>query len=588
MDKENKSGVFQKLGYIFSKQDKIKIALLLVAIIMGSLLELLGVTIFMPFINIIQKPETTERTWYLKYVYNLFAFNSTEGFLTALSVGIIFVYVVKNIYLVVEKKCIFRFSYNMQMRLSTRLLDTYMKEPYTFHLNKNIATLQRILQEDTTKFLQVVLYSLELIAELAVCFVIGIYLFIVSKTISITVIGLLALCIGLFLTITKKYNHKLGVENQRHQAKLFQWRNQALGGVKEIKILERESYFVEQYQKYFTKFSRGLIIGRTISIMSKYIIEAVCITGLLIAIIVKMFWGEADIVYYVPQLTVFAVAAFRLMPSVGKINEHVSNIIYAFPAVDLIYNDLKEIEEFVDKTNNEEKEDWILKGGISIEQVTYYYPNTETPVIQDANFVIPKGKTIAFIGTSGAGKTTMVDIILGLLSPQKGRVMADELNVHEKLKTWHSQIGYIPQMIYLSDDTIRNNIAFGIKENDINENSIEDAVQKAQLSDFIRNLPEGLDTVVGERGIRLSGGQKQRIGIARALYHNPEILVLDEATSALDNETEAAVMEAIENLKGIKTMIIIAHRLTTIRNVDDIYEVCDGKVIEKDKFDVFH
>ncbi len=469
----------------------------------------------------------------------------------------------------------------------TRLLNTYMKEPYTFHLNKNIATLQRSLQEDTAKFMQVILYSLELVAELAVCFVLVVYLLFVSKSITVIVLGLLVVCVGAFLLLTRKYSRKLGQDNQGYQGKIYQWMNQALGGIKEIKILGREEFFTEEYRKYYIKFAKGLRIARTISILPKYAVEAVAISGLLIGIIVKLLLGEADMAYYIPQLTVFAVAAFRLMPSVGRINEHATNTLYALPSVDLVYHDLVEIEDYIEKQDSEVKEDWNLCRGIEVKNVTYCYPDTDEPVIEDASLSIQKGRTAAFIGASGAGKTTMVDIILGLLTPQKGVVLADDINVHEKPRTFHAQVGYIPQVIYLSDDTIRNNIAFGVKESDIDEQAVRRSMEKAQLTEFVDSLVHGLDTIVGDRGVRLSGGQRQRIGIARALYHDPEILVLDEATSALDNDTEAAVMEAVENLRGMKTMIIIAHRLTTIRNADLIYEVEGGRVSPKSKDEVF-
>lgn len=587
MSKQKKKSIFTKLGYIFTKKDKKKIALLLVAVVIGSFLELLGVTIFMPFINIISNPQSIQKTWYLRMFYDGLHFDSTKSFMIALSCAIIAVYLLKNIYLIVEKNCIYKFSYSTQMRLSTRLLETYMKEPYTFHLNKNIATLQRTIQEDTGRFMQVVLYFMELATELVVCLTLGIYLLFVSKSITIIVVSLLVVFVGTFLACTRRYSNQLGRDNQVYQGKIYQWMNQALGGIKEIKILERDSFFIDEYRKYYTKFARGLRLSRTISILPKYLVEAVAITGLLIAIIVKMTFGEADLIYYIPQLTVFAVAAFRLMPCVGRINEYATNMLYAFPSVDLIYRDLVEIEEYVEKQDHEVAEKWNLEKAIEVKDVTYFYPDTEEPVIDGACLTIPKGKTVAFIGASGAGKTTMVDIILGLLAPQKGTVMADTINIHEKPKTFHAQVGYIPQVIYLSDDTIRNNIAFGVKEAEIDEDAVKTAVEKAQLTEFIDSLPHGLDTIVGDRGVRLSGGQRQRIGIARALYHDPEILVLDEATSALDNETESAVMEAIDHLQGLKTMIIIAHRLTTIRNVDTIYEVGDGKVTEKKKEDVF-
>lgn len=579
--------MLSKLGYIFDKRDKWKLVLLTAAIVVGSFLELLAVMVFVPFIDVLQNQNIIRDKWYLKFVFDFFHFQSNKSFVVFIAVVIIGIYVIKNVYLILEKDYIFRFSYNTQMKLSTRLLAAYMKEPYTFHLNHNIAILQRSLHEDTSRFMQVVLYALELGAEFAVSGVLVIYLLVVSKSITIIVLGFLAVFVGAFLMISRKYSRRLGFENQGYQGKIFQWMNQALGGIKEIKILERETYFTDEFQKYWEKYARGLRIARTISILPKYTVEAVAMTGLLVAVIVKLLFGEADSVYFISQLAAFAVAAMRLMPSVGRINEHASNMLYALPSVDLVYHDLVRIEGLTAKGENGRKEDWKLQKEIRVQGVSYRYLDTEEWVLDNVNFAIKRGTTVAFIGSTGSGKTTMVDIILGLLTPVKGRVLADEINVHEHAKTFHTQVGYIPQTIYLSDDTIRNNIAFGMREELIDEDAVCAAVEKAQLTDFINSLPYGLDTIVGDRGVRLSGGQRQRIGIARALYHDPEILVLDEATSALDNETEAAVMEAIEHLQGMKTMIIIAHRLTTIRNVDVIYEVGDGEVVERSKDAVF-
>ncbi len=579
--------LLSKLGYIFDKRDKWKLVLLTAAIVVGSLLELLAVMVFVPFIDVLQNQNVIQDRWYLKAVFDLFHFQSNKSFIALISVGIIGIYVIKNIYLILEKDYIFRFSYNTQMKLSTRLLAAYMKEPYTFHLNHNIAILQRSLHEDTSRFMQVILYALELGAEFMVSGVLVIYLLVVSKSITIIVLGFLAVFVGGFLMISRKYSRRLGFENQGYQGKIFQWMNQALGGIKEIKILERESYFTDEFRKYWEKYARGLRIARTISILPKYTVEAVSMTGLLVAVIVKLLFGEADSVYFISQLAAFAVAAMRLMPSVGRINEHASNMLYALPSVELVYHDLVRIEGLTANEEGERKADWRLQKEIQVQGVSYHYPDTEEWVLDDVSFAIKRGTTVAFIGSTGSGKTTMVDIILGLLTPVKGRVMADGINVHEQPKTFHAQVGYIPQTIYLSDDTIRNNIAFGIREGLIDEEAVRAAVEKAQLREFIDSLPHGLDTIVGDRGVRLSGGQRQRIGIARALYHDPEILVLDEATSALDNETEAAVMEAIEHLQGMKTMIIIAHRLTTIRNVDVIFEVGEGTVTQKSKDEIF-
>ena len=574
-----------KLNYIFSKTDKFKIALLMVIVVVGSFLELLAISIFSPFINLIMDTNSLEENRIMSYIFQLFDFGGVEYFLAFLAAGIIAIYLVKNVYIIAEKNIIYRFSYRIQQTMSTRLLKSYMREPYTFHLNKNISVLQRSMQEDTDQFTKGIIHSMEMIAEVCVCVSIGIYLFIVSKSITVIVAGLLLFCLAIFSYISRKYSSAWGREGQQYKSKIYQWMNQSLGGIKEIKVLNREESFIKNYDGYFGRYVRVLRLSRLIGVVPKYIIEMVCMTGLLLAVIFKIFYGQKNLEEFVPQLAVFAVAAFRLLPSVGKINEHLSAVLYAVPSLDLIYNDLIEVDK-LEVAKKEKDNDWKFKNKIEVKNVTYAYPDGDVNVIENANFVIDRGTTVAFVGASGAGKSTMVDILLGLLTPQYGKIYADGMNVYKNLPTWQKEIGYIPQAIYLSDDTIRNNVAFGVDEKEIDEDAVVHALQQAQLFDFVESLPEGLDTFVGDRGVRLSGGQRQRIGIARALYHNPEVLVLDEATSALDNDTESAVMEAIEKLQGHKTILIIAHRLTTIKNADVIYEVGNGKVEKKEKQEV--
>lgn len=577
--------MIKKLGYIFSKTDKIKIGLLLVIVIVGSFLELLAVSIFSPFIDLIMDMDSLEKSDIMSYLYHLFGFTQIRNFLVFLAATIIVVYIVKNVYVIIQKNTIYRFSYRIQRTMSTRLLKSYMREPYTFHLNKNISVLQRSMQEDTDQFTKGIIHSMEMIAEVFVCIAIGVYLFITSKSITIIIAGLLLLCLAVFSYISKKYSSAWGREGQQYKAKIYQWMNQSLGGIKEIKVLNREDSFIRQYDNYFAGYVRVLRLNRLIGVIPKHIIEMVCMTGLLLAVIFKMFFGQKDLEEFVPQLAVFAVAAFRLLPSVGKINEHLSAVLYALPSLDLIYNDLQEVDK-LEITKTERDNEWKFQDKIEIKNVTYAYPDGDVNVIEHANFTIERGTTVAFVGASGAGKSTMVDILLGLLAPQYGKIYADGMNIYKNLPTWQKEIGYIPQTIYLSDDTIRNNVAFGMDEKEIDEQAVVHALQQAQLYDFVESLPEGLDTYVGDRGVRLSGGQRQRIGIARALYHNPEVLVLDEATSALDSDTETAVMEAIERLQGHKTILIIAHRLTTIKNANVIYEVGNGKVERKEKQEV--
>ena len=580
--------MLKQLNYVFSRREKVLLFCLMVIVVIGSFLELIGVALFSPFIEIIMKPQVVTENELLNSLYEFSNASSTKSFLTLLAVAIMCVYVVKNIFLWGEQNYILKFSYNNQRNLSTRLLKTYLTQPYTFHLNKNIAELQRSMQEDTALFTQLLIHFLQLIAEITVCCVMGIYLFLVSKSIATVTSVLLIVCVGFFTYVTKQFSKSLGKEAQVYKGKIYQWINQSLGGVKEVKVLNREKFFIDSYNKYFKLYIRDVRLNKLLSMTPKYLVETVCMSGLLLAIIIKMNFGKGDLVDFLPQLAVFAVAAFRLLPSVGRINEHVNNILYASPSVELIYHDLKEIEEYEKEViAKEEKHPWNFEKEISVQDVVFSYPKSEVRVLENASLVIPKGKTVALIGSSGAGKTTLADVILGLLSPTLGNVYVDEMDVYRNLSEWHKHIGYIPQSIYLSDDTIRNNIAFGIAEENIDDAAVQEALIKAQLSTFVNDLPEGVNSFVGDRGVRLSGGQRQRIGIARALYHNPEILVFDEATSALDNDTEKAVMESIESLHGTKTMILIAHRLTTIKKADIIYEIIDGKAVEKTKKDIF-
>lgn len=578
----------KKLRYVFDRKDKIKLVGLAILMVIGSVLELLAVAVFNPFIEVLMQTSSIEDDFFLKLFFTHIHLNGIEQYLVVLSALIAVIYLVKNIYLSFLQNVILSFSYTTRMNLATRLLTTYMNEPYTFHLSKNIAEMQRCLQSDTSQFMSLINSCLQLTVEMVTCLALAAYLFHTSHSITVVIGVLLLLCIGLFFMISKKVSSRLGRQNENYNAKLFQWINQSLGGIKELKILQREEYFIDSYKTNYKKLIWGARVNELIAALPKYIVETVAMVGLVFAIIIKLLFGHGALETFIPQIAVFAVAAFRLLPSVGRVNAYINSIMYNKASLDMIYDDLKEIDsEPVQEIEwQEKKEKWIFTKGVTVEHVSYHYPDSDVEVLHDISLEIPKGKTVALIGPSGAGKTTLADIILGLLPPVSGVVRMDQHNVYENLRSWREKLGYIPQSIYLSDDTIRNNVAFGIYEAQIDDNAIWKALEKAQLKEFVQGLENGLDTYVGDRGVRLSGGQRQRIGIARALYHDPEILVLDEATSALDSSTEQAVMESIESLQGLKTMIIIAHRLTTIKNADLVYEVSGGNVTLRDKNEV--
>ena len=551
------------------------------------MLELLGVTAIMPFIEVVMNPESIQRKWYLNILYSMFDFQSDVSFMLFLAAALIAIYIVKNLYLCIMYNLQYQFTFSNQRKLAYRMMDCYMRQPYSFHLSHNSADLIRNVSNDTNMMFVGILALLQLITETLVCITLIIFLFIQDKTITIGVTVIIGLFLLFFAKGFKRYFSRIGNEDREYNAGITKWLLQSFGGIKETKILDREDFFLNNFDYNYKNYASCERKYRFLQVAPRPIMEAVCVSSLLVVVAFKLLRGTHS-VYFISTLSVFAIAAFRLLPSINRVTNYMSVIMFNKPAIDAVYKDLKRIEELENSKvmKNTAEEPLTLKKAIKVEKLSFKYPNAENYVLHNINFEILKNKSTAFIGPSGAGKTTLADIILGALEPTEGSVLVDDVNIQEHMSAWHKNLGYIPQSIYLMDDTIKNNIAFGINREEIDESKIWKALEQAQLKGFIKSLDKGLDTEIGEGGVRLSGGQRQRIGIARALYNDPEVLVLDEATSALDNETESAVMEAIDRLSGTKTLIIIAHRLTTIRNCDIIYEVKNEgirKVVLKDE-----
>ncbi|MCR5798930.1 MAG: ABC transporter ATP-binding protein/permease [Lachnospiraceae bacterium] len=572
-----------KVMYVFTKAQKRVMGLLLLAIIVGAVFELLGVTAILPFVTVALEPETIYKNELLARVYNILGLHDEKSFLIVLAFALIIIYIVKNLYLLFMNYSIYKFTYNNQRKLAYRLLSCYLNQPYTFFLDHNSADLVQNVSTDVIQFFDIVLCLMQLVVETIVCAFLAAYLIYKDKSITIGVIVILALFFLLFFKVLKKNIKKKGELVRQSRLGQSRWLLQSFGGIKETKIAQKEDFFLGKYDREYRNFAANHCVYQTLSYLPKPAMETVVISALLVVVIFKLLRG-VDSTYFVGTLSVFAVAAYRLLPAFNRISGYLSRIVFNKVSVDAIFDDLKAVEELEKEADEKESGSQIdYKDKIEIAGLDFSYPNTETNVLEDADLVIPKNKSVAFIGPSGAGKTTLADIILGILFPKKGSIRVDGVDIDVNSGEWKKKLGYIPQAIFLMDDTIRNNIAYGIDEKDIDDDRIHEVIKEAQLEEFINSLPDGVETSIGERGVRLSGGQRQRIGIARALYTNPEILVLDEATSALDTETEEAVMEAIDSLNGSKTLIIIAHRLSTIENCDIIYEVRDGKVIRKDK-----
>lgn len=571
--------VLKKINYIFNIGQKIKAVLLCIGLFIGALFELAGVSLIAELVGLISDPEKIHETGWMQWLYDFTRADSERAFFLYVVLALIGVYLFKNIYLTVINYVKYTFVYNNQLKLSGRLIDCYLKKPYTYHLEKNSAEMIRSIMLDAERFFQMLLTIFSVFSEVMVSALLCIYLLIVDWMITVSVVVILLVFSGLYLLIFHGRTKENGKISQYNDGKMHQAINQALGAVKDIKILHREEYFVKAFTKRGAKKYTAVRNNEILGQIPAYLIETVCVGAILLVLVFKLYNGQ-DLNDMVPQLAAFAMAAFKLLPSVGKVDNYLNLIVFLKPSADLIYRDIKDTEDMLGVMIKDNDDSAMKSSDIRVENVSYRYPNMTENVLTDVNFTIPDGASIGLVGPSGAGKSTIADIILGILTPTEGRVMYGDMNVHEHPIKWSRKLAYIPQAIFLADEPIRNNVAFGIEEEDIEEDKVWQALREAQLDEFVKSLPEGLDTMVGERGVRLSGGQRQRIGIARALYGDPEIMVLDEATSALDSETEAAVMDAIERFQGKKTLIIIAHRLTTISNCQIIYRVNEGKITD--------
>ena len=578
----------KKANRIFEKKTKVKIVILAGGMIVGAILETSVLALIAPFISITLDPSTIESNDVLSYINSLLGFSSTNGFLAFLAFFLAFVYGFKGVYSFTLNKIMFRFISRQQVALSNRMIKVVLSKPYLYHVSKNSAEIQRMILGDIKELTNLLTMVLSLLSDVFISFFIIVLLFMTSIPMTLGVVCLSVLCILIYMKKFRGKVRKKGVENRKNAVEMTRAVRQALGAIKELKVLQREDYFAGVFDGKSRRFAKSKQTYQVYKTIPRLMIETICFGGAFILIGVMSVRG-VNMGEMIPQLSIFVLAAFKLLPIVTRFTGYINDIIFYSPSVEAVYANLYEEgenpqEEFrnIQLRNDDEKNEVNTientSKDIIIRDLTFQYPNTSGPVLENVNLRIPEKKAVAFIGSTGAGKTTLADIILGIYEPMKGEVLYGNESVHNNPK-WGNRIGYIPQHIYLLDESITANIAFGIPEAKIDMKRILDVIEKAQLNEFVESLPEKLNTTVGDRGVRLSGGQRQRIGIARALYTNPDILVMDEATSALDSETEKAVMDAIDNLKGSRTMIIIAHRLSTIEHCDIICRVEDRSII---------
>lgn len=568
--------MIKKMLSIFDRQQRIKIFLLMVMILGGALMETVGVSAVLPLVSAVTDSTIIETNKYFSAASNILGIHDHKKFILILTLGLIFVYVIKNAYLIILNIIQNRFTNNTQRYMSVNLMKNYIGQDYLYHSYHNVADLERNVNRDINSLIYVLTNLLMLFTEVMVCAMLAIFLLITDFS---TTIVLVIIMLGFMFFFVKTVRKKLkyyGNNSRMAEAEKSKFFLEAFGGIKEVKASSREKFFVDKFDRSFANFTYAKRMEQILTYIPRPLMESICICGILLYMAIRIVLGT-NVNSFIPVMSVFAVAAIRMLPSFNRISGYIGSIMFHKTSIDGLYDDLMEMKKIQvsDEADDNVK---IVPGDIKISNLSFTYPSkADKRILDDVSFVIPYNKSVAFVGPSGAGKTTLADLILGVLNPNKGSITVNGVDVIRNKSSWHENVGYIPQTTYLTDDTIRANVAFGIEEDKIDDDKVKAAIDAAQLSDFIKDQKNGIYSNIGDRGVKISGGQRQRIGIARALYNNPGVIVLDEATSALDNETERAVMDAIYQLSGKKTIIIIAHRLTTIKNCDYIYEIKDGK-----------
>lgn len=593
-------GYLSRVLYIIS-DSKIKLILLLLGFAFSSLIETIGISLLAPFMALASDPRQSNLPQYLQEIKAQLSINSNSQLITIIGFFIIIFFCLKSLISFSLKFYTFHFSSHYKSKISLKLLKSYLAVPYEFHLNRNTSSLIKNIVIETNNLHQTCLLPLLNILSntIIIFFLLSLLAFTDLNSLVMILIVLLPLLLSFHL-LRNKFA-KWGKTISQSQQKMITTINHAMGGLKETKVIGCEPYFEEEMAGHVNQYARSITLFQSFQALPRTLIETVLIVFVVLLVINAQSSSAQSMQETMAVISVFAVAGMRLIPSLSIFLKSAAQLRNGSYAVSMLYRDLKDIDgqtkissskKLLDNKSLDLKEfplkhsdSMVFNRNLKLKQVTYSYSQNTSAALEDISLEINKGESIAFIGKSGAGKTTLVDIILGLLNPQTGDILVDEVSIYKNIRSWQNLVGYIPQSIFLIDDTIEKNIAFGVCEAEIDQIKLQEVIQATQLFDFLETLPKGVHTEVGERGARLSGGQRQRIGIARALYHEKEILVLDEATSALDTETESLINKSIQALAGKKTLIIIAHRLSTIEDCDRVYLLEKGRVIRSGSYE---
>ncbi|WYD80623.1 MAG: ABC transporter ATP-binding protein [Candidatus Electrothrix gigas] len=595
--------IIRKLRDLLTPREKRNAILLFCLILATGIMESVGVVSIMPFLSVLSNPEVIQKNVYLSSVYNAVGFSSSQSFLLFTG-ALVFVVVVSGLTLkALTQYALARFTQMRNYTISTRLLQDYLGRPYSWFLNRHSADLGRVVLGEVQQVLSGVLIPLaQFVANVVIATCLIITLLLVNPLVAVCAAVLLGGSYALVYTVLRKHLSRIGAERVQSNKERFQIAQEALGGIKEVKAAGLEAGYMNSFGKPARRFAECQAANIIVGQIPRFVLEALAFGGLLAIVLVMLATRGGDLGQVLPILGVFAFAGQRLLPALQSIYQNATNMRFGKPALDALHADLSEEKNEPLKSANDVVP-LSLQQNIAFTNIGFTYPGASQPAIHDLTLKIPANTTVGFVGSTGAGKTTLVDIIMALLPPDHGQLLVDgqpifeeqknpastldkvQRNTYNTLKQWQRALGYVPQQIFLADDSVSANIAFGVPAKEVDQTAVERAAKIAELHEFVtQELPQSYETTVGERGVRLSGGQRQRIGIARAMYHDPDVLILDEATSALDNITERAIMDAVHNLSQKKTIILIAHRLSTVKKCDQIYLLEHGRLLAQGKY----
>lgn len=564
----------RKLNILLSKKEKRKAGCLLLISTVGAIFEMLGVSLMVPLVTAIMEPDIITKNSFIKGICDAFGIDDHKEFIILCIIAMILVYVIKNVFLIFKNNYASKFVYTNRFLMQQRMFKAFLNKPYEYYLNAHSGEIMRTIRTDVLNTYSLLETILSLISESIVSIGIIIVVVIINPLMTVLIAAVISIIMLVIIKVVKPILKEEGNRYRTNLSKAYNWMLQSVQGIKEIKVGNREDFFENSFEEAGKAQVESEQRYAVLNGIPRIIIELGCICSALIAMLVMILSGTEPSTL-VPAFSAFAMAAIKLMPAFSRVINSVSAVSYHGPAIDRLIENLGDFAEAEERGDTEKEISFVDK--IELKNITYRYKEEMEPVLENASMVIPAGASVGISGASGAGKTTAVDILLGLLKPEKGEILCDGISVMDNYRSWLKNVAYIPQSIFMLDGTIRENVVFGSDVSD--DEKVWKALEDAKLASFVRKQPDLLDTQIGERGIRLSGGQRQRIGIARALYNDPKLLIFDEATASLDTKTEKAIMKSIDALHGKKTMIIIAHRLGTIENCDMIYGVKDKKIV---------